>query len=57
MNLHKWEPSLFNTGWKMTRIEGECIAVRDITLWDKIIHWRRIVKKNRYIKSLKGCTN
>lgn len=51
----KWYPSLFSDGWKMTRIEGQCIAVREITFIDRVLWWRRIWRKNRFVrKSVKN---
>ena len=34
--MNKWNYSKFNTGWKMTRLEGEGIAVREMTRLEKI---------------------
>lgn len=38
----KWFPSLFSTGWVMTRITNGKIEVKPITLIDKIFHWYHI---------------
>ena len=36
MNKTKWRLSMFSSGWKMTRSEGQAIAVRELTLFEKI---------------------
>lgn len=37
-NIHKWRYSRFDTGTKMTRVEGDKIAIREMNLWERIIH-------------------
>lgn len=38
----KWGLARINQTWKMTRIEGQYIATRDLTLWEKIRYFRKL---------------
>ena len=48
--MKKWQLTRINQGWQMTKIKGEYIACRDLTLWEKIKNFRKMRYDIQYSK-------
>ena len=38
-DMKKWERAKINQEWKMTRVEGNAIAIREMKWYEKIWYW------------------
>lgn len=41
--MKEWRLTRVNQGWKMSRVEGECVALRNLKWYDYVLNWHKML--------------